>query len=413
MYKVEIDEFEARSDMQKNICLKNLLLCKNCGSQYSIEQIISFCKKCGFTKSHLEFEFEILNSKRNSIQSYIKKNSMNSIRIKYAPLLPFDNLEEEIHLPEIIMTPLYKSSQIAHLADVSNVWLKDETRNITGSIKDRASFLGVIAAKYINKANVVVTASTGNQAISVAALAAAAELKSIVYVSENAAPYKLKLLEQYGAKITKISGTYDDAYEACLKITEKNCWINKSAGLSPLCIEGMKTTAYEICEQMNWNPPQVVFVPVGDGTVYSSIAKGFIEFFKLGIIPKIPKLIGVQSTQCKSAVLRFNGETVIQDDEASNKTQTIAESISVGTPRDYQKLLNALKDTSGDLIDVDDQLIFEMKSFFTKNNGINLELASATVLAGLLKARKIGLCDSNDSVLLILTGNGYKEKEKS
>lgn len=394
--------------MQKNSCLKNSLLCKNCGSQYSIEHIISFCKKCGFTNSYLEFEFEILKSKRNSIRSYIKKNSMNSIRIKYAPLLPFDNLEAEINLPEIIMTPLYKSTQIAHLASVSNVWIKDETRNITGSIKDRASFLGVIAAKYINKANVVVTASTGNQAISVAALAAAAELESIVYVSENAAPNKLKLLEKYGAKITKISGTYDDAYDACLKATEKNCWINKSAGLSPLCIEGMKTTAYEICEQMNWNPPEVVFVPVGDGTVYSSIAKGFIEFFKLGLIPRIPKLIGVQSTQCNSAVLRFKGQTTVQN-ENFTKRQTIAESISVGIPRDFPKLQNALKDTSGDLIDVDDQLILEMKSFFSKKNGINLELASATVLAGLLKARKVGLCDSNDSVLLILTGSGYKE----
>lgn len=389
--------------MQKNICLKNKLVCKNCGSNYTLEQIISFCKKCGLTNSHLEFEFEILKSKRNAIRSHIKKNSMNSIRIKYAPLLPFDNIEEEIHLPEIMMTPLYKSTQVAQFADVSNVWIKDETRNITGSIKDRASFLGVIAAKYINKVQVVVTASTGNQAISVAALAAAAELDSIVYVSENAAPNKLKLLEKYGAKITKINGTYDDAYEVCLKITEKNGWINKSAGLSPLCVEGMKTSAYEICEQMNWIPPEFVFVPVGDGTVYSSIAKGFVEFFKLGVISKIPKLIGVQSTQCNSAVRLFKGQT-----EGTNK-QTIAESISVGIPRDYPKLLNALKDTFGDLIDVDDQLILEMKSFFSKKNGINLELASATVLAGLLQAKKMGLCESKDSVVLVLTGSGYKE----
>lgn len=383
------------------------LICKNCDSQYDQNQIISICKKCEPAKSHLKFDFSLLESAKNLIRSHIEKNTKNPIHLKYGPLLPFNLLEKGIFLPEITMTPFYRSHQLSQLANVSNVWIKDETRNLTGSIKDRASYLGVIAAKWIHKADLVATASTGNQAISLAAYAAAAELDSVVFVSKNISPNKVNILTQYGAQIVKVPGTYDDAYDACLKITEKNGWINKSAGLSPICLEGMKTVAYEISEQTAWNPPQTVFVPVGDGTVYSSLAKGFVEFFKLGLIPRIPKIIGVQSSQCNSVVMKF------QNNKRGCTGQSIAESISVGTPRDLEKLSEAVETVSGNIIDVDDKDIQEMQLFFSKKNGIYLELASSSVLAGLIQAKKMGLCHSDDSPLLVLTGTGFKEERKA
>jgi len=172
--------------------------------------------------------------------------------------------------------------------------VKDDGQNPTASYKDRASSIVVIKAQEKNK-RVVTAASTGNAASSLAGFAAATPLKTIIFVPKTAPEAKVAQLLVYGARVFLVNGSYDVAYDLAAEAADTFGWYNRSAAVNPYLVEGKKTGAIELAEQMNWQPPDVVFVGVGDGSVISGVCKGFAELHTLGWIDKVPQVIGVQA----------------------------------------------------------------------------------------------------------------------
>ncbi len=377
------------------------ITCLNCHSDFIFFQQYQ-CSNCDHDGSNLFFNYQ-QGFDTKTIRAYLQKNKLFSMD-RYHCLFPI-NKYQKAHLPSVGGTPLHRATQIESSLKIAAVWIKNEALNLTGSMKDRAAYLTTMQA-ILNREKVVCTASTGNQAISVSAFSAAAGISSIVFVSKNISSEKLNLLKLYGAKIVLVEGNYDNSVEACFNFTKRYKLANRTAGRSPLCIEGMKTCAFEICEQLNWEIPSWILLPVGDGTIYASIYKGFYDFFKLGLIDKFPQIVGVQSKQCAPVVdawrKKSNGVT-------KRIPATIAESIAAGIPRDKDRLFSSLRACNGLMIAIDDQEIIKSKLWLSAYCGLCVETASASVLSALKSLKRKKIIKKEDSIVLIMTGHGNKE----
>jgi threonine synthase len=318
-------------------------------------------------------------------------------------LLPIDN-HEEIPPVQVGWTPLYKADALAEELGISKLFIKDEGRNPSGSIKDRGSAV-VVARALETGAEVITDASSGNASDSLACLTSNLKIRTVIFVPKNTPEAKLVQLYIYGAHVIRIDGTYDDAYELCKEATEKYHWYNRAAGFNPYAREGKKTCAFEICEQLHWEAPDKVIVAAGDGTIVSGMWKGFTDFNKLGIIEKMPQIIAVQAEG--SAALKNawenNGEIVPVE------AKTIADSISVNFPRDAYLALQALHESHGMAITVTDDEILAAIPELARGSSIFAEPGGAATYAGLKKLVAQGLINKDESVAIIVGGNGLKD----
>jgi threonine synthase len=379
------------------------LKCVSCGKEYQPADIDYTCPGCGPLLGTLDVQYDFGAICKLLTHGSLQRNR-NYTHWRYLPMLPIQNVDFVQHLA-VGWTPLYHAAKLEHEWGLGGLWIKDDTRNPTASYKDRASSVAVVKA--LEKgAKTVTAASTGNAASSWSAFTRVANLKTIIFVPKSAPRAKVAQLLLYDATVLQVDGTYDDAFDLCCEAAEKWGWYNRSTAINPYLGEGKKTGALEICEQLNWQAPDYVFVPVGDGCILQGIWKGFKEFYELMFIDRLPKIIGVQAAGASPLVKAW----LAGDKQAKPvQAQTVADSISVGIPRDQVKALRAVRESGGQFVAVSDDEILAAISALARKVGLLAEPAGATGFAGLKKLVEMGVCSERDTAAVFVTGHGLKD----
>lgn len=381
------------------------LRCVVGGCVYSIDDAPYTCPRHGELGTlDILYDYEALRSR-------LDRDQLAAARLtncwRYQPLLP---VAAESRAPSLNVgwTPLYDAPRIAQALGLRRAWVKDDGANPTGSLKDRASAL-VLTRALEQGINTVSTASTGNAAAALAGLGASLpEIDIIIFVPQTAPEAKIAQLLVYGAQVLLVEGTYDDAFDLCMEMCAAEGWYSRNTGINPFTTEGKKTAALEIAEQLQWNPPDVVAVSVGDGSIISGLHKGFADLHRLGWIDKIPRLVGVQASG--SAVLARAWEKGLSA-AAIRRTpaDTIADSIASELPRDRAKALRAVRETEGAFVTVSDDEIIAAIPQLARLAAVFAEPAAAAAMAGAKRAAQTGLIDAEESLCLLITGNGLKD----
>jgi len=318
---------------------------------------------------------------------------------KYLPFMPIKNPSKFVSLGESA-TPLVKSKNIGKKLGM-NLYFKIEGKNPTGSFKDRGSAVDITVAKEF-KAKGIVLASTGNMAASCSCYAAAAKVPCFVIVPEGVPISKLAQVISFGGKIIQVKGSYNDAADLAYSIAKDMGFY--LAGDYAFRVEGQKTAAFEVIDQLFFREPDAVIVPIGCGTNIAAYAKGFNEYIQLDLIAKSPKLIGVQATGASAVVNSYKANSLTLN--RLEKCDTIASAIAVPEPIDGSKALAAIKNTDGEAYAVTDKEILEAQYCLSTDEGLFVESASASTLAYLIKEyRKF----KGRTVVCILTGDGLKD----
>lgn len=286
------------------------------------------------------------------------------------------------------------------------LWVKDDTRNPSGSTKDRASLLVVAKAREYGRGTVA-AASSGNAATALAAISAAAGIRAVVMVPAAAPEGKLAQMLAYGADVLPIDGTYDQAFELCMAACERFGWYNRNTAVNPFTVEGKKTAALEIAFDLAPREADVVVVPVGDGVILAGMAKGFADLERGGLISRRPRLVAVQPQGTAAVVhaLRDGSEDVTAVADA----HSVADSLVVQTPRNARLCLRRVRESGGAGVAVSDEAILAAIARLARTTGVFAEPAAAAALAGLEAALEEGLIDRGERAVLLVTGTGLKD----
>ncbi len=303
-------------------------------------------------------------------------------------------------------TPLLPVPGLRHAFDMPDLWIKDDTRNPSGSTKDRASLL-VVAKALEYGYSTVAAASTGNAATALAAVSASAGAQAVVFVPATAPEAKLVQMLAYGARVFRVDGSYDDAFELCLEACAELGWYNRNTALNPFTIEGKKTAALEIAAALATEAPDVVLVPVGDGVILSGVAKGFEDLERAGLIAKRPRLIAVQPTGSSSIVEALNRDT--ESIRPISDAASVADSLVVQAPRNALLCLKQIRASGGSGVTVSDEAITHAIARLARHTGVFAEPAAAAALAGLDSALADSLLDRDERAVLLVTGTGLKD----
>ena len=298
-------------------------------------------------------------------------------------------------------TPLIKSRRFA------SAYFKFEGANPTGSFKDRGMTVAMSSAASLNY-KVVVAASTGNTAASAAAYASRAGLKSyIVLPKGKVALGKLAQSILYGATVIEIESNFDVALNSVMKLYKEHRIVYPLNSFNPWRLEGQKTIAFEIYEEIG--VPENVIVPVGNaGNIYA-IWKGFNELYEAGVIDRVPRMIGVQAEG--AAPIAKAIEKGLSTPEFVENPETVATAIRIGKPVNWKKAMKAIQQSKGLAIAISDNEILEAQKELARTEGIGAEPASAASLAGYKKLLEKGIIDEGQSTVMILTGHALKDPE--
>jgi threonine synthase len=382
--------------------------CSICGRTYAPDEITYVCLEDG---GNLDVLIDLDRLKKELHPEDMLKDREPSLW-RYLPLLPVHNPGGEMSpLYAAGWTPIYSPRELSESSKVTNLWVKDESRNPSASYKDRASAVVVARAREIG-AEVIVTASTGNAGAALAGMAAAVGHKAVIFAPRSAPPAKIAQLLVFGAQVILVDGSYDDAFDLTIEASNEFGWYCRNTGYNPFTAEGKKTAAYEIWEWMRTNRPEIlaegklsIFIPVGDGNIISGIHKGFKDLLDLGWLEHMPRLFGVQAEGSSAIANAFKRGTESIDAVDAN---TLADSISVDLPRDGIRALRAVRQTGGRYIVVKDEDILSAIAVLGRD-GIFAEPAGAASLAGFLKAIRDGIVHESENVLVLNTGSGLKD----
>lgn len=339
---------------------------------------------------------------------------------RFAPVLPV--VPTGPHSAWSLTTePLLRADRLAGEWGLDSLVLKDDTRLPSGSLKDRAAAMAVAAA-HGRGLDHLACASTGNAAASLAVLAARAGFSCTIFVPAAAPQAKLAQLLVHGASVTRVDGTYDQAFDLSLRRIEQNRWYSRNCAHNPLLVEGKKTAALELAleliDRRENQMPDAVFVPVGDGCIVSSVAKAFSELVKLGLIERSPAVWGVQAAGAAPLATAWSASagnaahlTGAQILAAVHTVhpKTIADSISVGIPRNRVKAWSYVAASGGGFLAVSDAEILEAIRTLAARAGLFAEPSGAAGLAGLRSALDSGLIRPGSRVAVLVTGNGLKD----
>ena len=375
------------------------LSCEICGASYRHSNLYT-CHSCG-DEGILDVEYDY-ESIASAFSRHPLQNREQNIW-RYNELLP---VSADIARPNLFVgwTPVYDKPRLAEAIGIRKLFLKDEGRNPTNSFKDRASSVGVLKSIEFGFGQIA-CASTGNAASSLAGLSAATGLKSYIFVPERAPEPKVTQLLIFGATVFRVLGSYQQAFDLCKAACEKYGWYNRNSGSNPFLVEGKKTAGLEIAEQLSGHLPDWVVVSVGDGCTIGGIGKGLQEMKRMGIADRVPRLLGVQAEGARPIVDAFRSGK----DLVPIETKTLADSIAVGTPRNWRRALKQIRLSSGEMIAVSDDEILEAMRVTARRGAVFGEPAGVTSVAGLKKAIEAGVIKSDESVLCMITGNGLKD----
>lgn len=388
--------------------------CSLCGVHYAYapKEIVYTCPKCG-ESGNLDVRLDYAAINYSITPAHLAAARDNSLW-RYLPLLPV-NEPKFMGTPFRTAggTPLIHAPRLAAELGLRSLHIKDDGRNPTASFKDRASAVVVARALELG-VQTITTASSGNAAAALAGMAASVGLPNVIFVPHTAPQAKVAQLLMFGAQVFLVNGTYDAAVDLSLQAAREFGWYCRSTGYNPFTVEGKKTAAFEIAEQFSshqssnnhWSVPDYVFVSVGDGNIISGIWKGFRDLLALGWIERMPKLIGVQADGARAVFeLWQSGGEKLQ----AYPAETLADSISVGLPRDGVRAVRAARETDGLYLTVSDDEILEAMRQLARRAAVFAEPAAATAYAGLAKAVQQNLLTPNASVVVVSTGSGLKD----
>ena len=373
------------------------LQCVRCSGTCSLTDTAYTCGTCGGNQQ-IEYDYDAI--RRAWSRGDLERNPDRSIW-RYRPLYP---VTAEIESPPVGWTPLVRAPRLAAGLGLRSLLVKDDGRNPSASLKDRASAIALARARDIGR-ELVTGASTGNAASSTAVLAAACGLRTRIFIPHAAPRAKVAQLLAFGAEVLAVEGTYDEAFDLCLAATERFGWYNRSTGYNPFTREGKKSVSFEICEQMGWQVPDLVVVPVGDGNIISGVWKGFEEFHRIGFIDRLPRLLAVQAEGSDAVVRALEGDGTISPAPG----RTVADSIAVSVPRDGEAAVRAVDASGGFAVRVSDDEILAAIVDLARGSGVFGEPAGAASLAGLKKAAAGGVIAPNWTVVILVTGSGLKD----
>jgi threonine synthase len=382
------------------------LQCVLCGAEYAPDEVLYVCPKHG-DEGILDVVYDYEFIGRRLTKNGLANNHDYSIW-RYAPLLPV--AEDSPRPPlQVGWTPLYHAQRLCESLGLPYLYLKDDGRNPTASFKDRASAIGVVKAQELGY-ETITCASTGNAASSLAGLAASVGLKSIIFVPQRAPQAKVAQLLIFGARVIMVQGTYDEAFDLCLEAAKEYPWYSRNTAYNPYLSEGKKTAALELCEQLDWKAPDRIFVSVGDGCIIGGLWKGLKDLLALGFIDRLPQLVGVQAEGAAPLVRAWEEGS---EEIVPLVPHTLADSISVGQPRDRVKALRAVRQTGGRYVAVSDEEILEAMRLLGREAAIFAEPAGAAGFAGLRKLAQQGEIDPDERIVVLVTGNGLKDVDSA
>ena len=374
------------------------LKCRECGTTYPADARYS----CEFCFGPLEVAYD-LEAARGAVTRESIEAGPNSIW-RYGALLP-DPGVEPVDLGAG-WTPLRRATRLAEVLGVRELWLKDDTRNPTGSFKDRVVSVALSSARRLGFTTAA-CASTGNLATSVAAHAAAIGWPSVTIIPSDLEKSKIAMTAIFGGTVLGVEGNYDDVNRLCIElVAEHEDWAFANINLRPYYAEGSKTLAYEIAEQLGWRTPDQVVVPVASGSQLTKVAKGFREFIELGLVDgEAPTLFGAQATGCSPIATAFaDGVDVV----TPQRPNTIARSLAIGNPADGPYVLDELRARGGDCGSVSDEEILECIGLLARTEGIFAETAGGVTIASLRQMIERGSIDRDKSIVAIISGHGLK-----
>ena len=305
-------------------------------------------------------------------------------------------------------TPLVKADNLGKLLGLNNLYIKNDSTNPTFSFKDR------VVSVATNKAlefgfDTLACASTGNLAGAVSAHGAKAKMDTKVFFPSDLEQGKILGAAIYGATLVAVDGTYDEVNRLCSELADNHRWAFVNVNMRPYYSEGSKTLGYEVAEQLGWRAPDRCIVPAASGSLFTKIWKGLNEFLQLGIIDKLPRLVGVQAEGSAPISAAFSeGKMEVN---YIQKPETLATAIRIGAPASWKKALRAIYDSNGLATTVSDKEILEGQMNLAKLEGLFIEPASAAPIAALKKLLRNGTISSDEEVVCIATGHGLKDPD--
>jgi len=374
------------------------LQCRECKAIYEPEPKF-VCERClgplevVYDFKEVKFSVDVLKGR--------KKNMW-----RYSEVIPVRSVPEQFM--DIGFTPLYKSSRLGKLIGLKEFYIKNDTLNPTGSFKDRPASVAIIKSlEFGFKA--VGTSSTGNLAAAVAALSSRVGLSSFVLVPSNTELSKVAQAIAYGSNVLLVNGNYDELNFLTLQLAESGLYGLANVNLRPYYAEGSKTLAYEIVEQLDWSLPDKIIIPMASGALLYMIWKGLNELKELDLVEnKDVALIGVQPQGCSPIVSAYkNG----QNNPIISDCKTVAKSLAIGNPADGRYAIKVIRDSKGLAVDVTDEEIVNAMKLLAKYEGIFAEPAGAITIAALIKLVNNGIIKSDEQVICLVTGSGFKALE--
>lgn len=380
--------------------MKNVkyLRCVSCGKTHAPAPDATTCDCGGILDVEYDYDYIRSISSPAAISA-----SEDRTMWRYRAFLPVEDTTTAPPL-RVGWSPLYEEPRLAKELGLGKVWLKDDGQNPTSSLKDRASSMAVAKAVEAGY-DKIACSSTGNAASSLAGNAAAAGLQSFIFVPERAPIGKVAQLLIFGAKVISVQGTYEDTFEMSKAAIDKYGWYNRNAAINPYLMEGKKTVSLEIAEQLGWRVPDYVALSVGDGCTIAGVWKGFKDLYAAGFIDRLPKLISAQAIN----TCPINRAAATGRPWEPMEENTLADSISVGVPRNPDKAINAIVESGGLTVEVTDDEILEAMRYLGRTCGVFGEPAGVTGTAGLMKLCKEGKIPADAEVVTIVTGNGLKD----
>jgi threonine synthase len=374
------------------------LHCISCGKQVKEAESSTRCPAC-HKPLDVRYDFGYIRSRLNRYS--LRTSPIKAL--KYLDFYPLLDLDLVVSMDEG-GTPLYRCTRLAERMGLRHLYIKNEGANPTGAFKDRGSLVELTKAKE-QGAKAVCVASTGNMAASVAAYSSVAGLPCYVLVPEGTAIGKMAQALSYGARVIQVRGTYTDAARLAEETSERHGFY--LAGDYAFRVEGQKSQAFEIIEQLDWQAPAAVIVPMGCGTNMAALWKGFKEFYELGFIERLPRMIGVQPDGCSPIVAAFqqgsDQVTVVE------KPFTVCTAVAAGDPVDGLKALAALRESGGCGVILSDAEILEAQQQLAHLESIFVEPAGAIPIATLPTLLMTGRIRPDEVIVCLATGNGLKD----
>ena len=378
------------------------LRCRECARTYPVEAL----HVCEFCFGPLEVAYDYDAIKRSISREKIAAGPPTIWR--YADLLPASP-DDPVDLGAGF-TPLVRADRLAAELGLGELWLKNDTLNPTGSFKDRVVSVALTKARELGF-KVAACASTGNLANSVAAHAARAGMESIVFIPSDLEQGKIVTTAIYGGRLIAIDGTYDDVNRLCAELTsEQPTWAFVNVNVRTYYAEGSKTLAFEVAEQLGWQAPDHVVVPIASGSQLTKVHKGFDELYRVGLLDEEPhvRVSGAQAQGCSPVAVAFAEET---DIIRPQRPKTIAKSLAIGNPADGFYALDVVRKSGGAIGSVTDEEIVEGIRLLARTEGIFAETAGGTTIATLAKLAASGVVRPDERVVAYITGHGLKTIE--